>query len=226
MQRNERSTLDTFQRVKEFLSQHPLANEPDTLGAQAAELDDVIQRLSSEVVQQDSAIRFTRVHTGQERLLAETLYADHLQPISRIARGVFGKTGMDKAFRLPRQNVTVTLVAAARAMAVAAENERDVLVRHGLAQGFIEALKAAADALEVKRTDKTASARRRTTATASVQDQLKRGRNAVRMLDAVLLPRFRKDPQLLAAWKSAKRVRPTALPVAAEEGTDAALKVA
>jgi hypothetical protein len=47
------------------------------------------------------------------------------------------------------------------------------------------------------------------------------------LLDAVLLPRLKKDPQSLAAWKSAKRVRPTALPVAAAaEGTDAALKVA
>ncbi len=36
----------------------------------------------------------------------------------------------------------------------------------------------------------------RTTATASVQDQVKRGRKAVRLLDAVLLPRLRKDPQL------------------------------
>ena len=58
MRRYDRSTLDSFQRVKEFLTQHPLADAPDApdapdaLGAQAAELDDVIQRLSSEVVGQ------------------------------------------------------------------------------------------------------------------------------------------------------------------------------
>ena len=72
---------------------------------------------------------------------------------------------------------------------------------------------------------KTESGRLRTTATASVVEQLKRGRNAVRMLDAVLLPRLRKDPQLLAAWKSARKVRPTTSPVVAEP-SDAALKVA
>ena len=106
-------------------------------------------------------------------------------------------------------------------------SEREAFVRHGLPQDFIEQLKSAASALEETRTAKTRSARDRTTATASVQDQAKRGRKAVRLLDAVLLPRLRKDPQLLAAWKSAKRVRPTTLPVAAEEeGTDAALKVA
>ena len=226
MRRNERSSLDSFQRVKEFLTQHPLADEPEALGAQAAELDDVIQRLSSEVVGQDAGIRFTRAHIERERNLAETLYDDHMQPISRIARDVFGRSGMDKAFHMPRTRVIVPLVTAALAMAKAAEQERDVFVRHGLPMDFIEQLKSAASALEETRTAKTKSARDRTTATASVQDQAKRGRKAVRLLDAVLLPRLRKDPQLLAAWKSAKRVRPTALPVAADEGTDAALKVA
>jgi hypothetical protein len=224
VQRKDRSTLDSLQRVKEFLTQHPLADEPEALGAQAAELDDVLQRLSSEVVGQDAGIRFTRVHTERERVLARTLYSEHMQPISRIARDVFGLSGMDKAFRLPRTKVPVSIVAAALAMAEAAQKEKDVFLRHALAQDFIEQLKTAASALEENRTAKTESARRRTTATASVQDQLKRGRKAVRLLDAVLLPRLRKDPQLLAAWRSAKRVRPTT--VAGSVESQAQLKVA
>ncbi len=226
MRRNDRSTLDTLQRVKEFLTQNPLAAEPESLGAQAAELDDVIQRLSNEVVGQDAGIRFTRVHVERERNLAESLSADHMLPVSRVARDVFGRSGMDRAFRMPRTTVIVPLVAAAKAMANAAEQGKEVFVRHGLPKEFIEQLKSAASALEETRTAKTKSARDRTTATASVKDQVKRGRKAVRLLDAVLLPRLRKDPQLLAAWKSAKRVRPTALPVTAAAGTDAALKVA
>lgn len=225
MQRKDRSTLDSLQRVKEFLTQHPLADEPESLGAQAAELDDVLQRLSNEVVGQDAGKRFTRVHIGRERILRHSLYAEHMQPISRIARDAFGKTGMDRAFLLPRTKVTVPLVASARAMAQAAMKEKDVFLRHGLAQDFIEQLMAAASLLEETRTAKTESSRQRTTATAEVRQQLSRGRKAVRLLDAVLLPRFRKEPQLLAAWTSAKRVRPTAAPVVAET-SDAALKVA
>jgi len=226
MDRIGRSTLDSFQRVKEFLSQHPLSDEPQTLGVQAAELDDVIQRLSSEAVEQESRTRYTRVHTEYERTLRTTLYADHIQPISQIARDVFGVSGMDKAFRLPRSTkVNQPLIAAASAMAEAAEKEKDVFLRHGLGQDFIERLKAAALALEETRTAKNESRRRRTTATAMVRHQVSRGRKAVRLLNAVLLPRLKKDPQLLAAWKSARRVRPTTAPVVAVEG-DAALKVA
>ena len=130
---------------------------------------------------QDAGIRFTRVHIERERNLAETLYDDHMQPISRIARDVFGRSGMDKAFRMPRTRVIVPLVTAALAMAKAAEQEKEVFLRHGLPKDFIEQLKSAASALEETRTAKTRSARDRTTATASVQDQAKRGRKAVRL---------------------------------------------
>ena len=227
MRRKDRSTFDSFQRVKEFLTQHPLADEPASLGAQAAELDDVIQRLVDELVKQEAGTRYAQVHIERERTLRASLYADHLQPISRIARDVFGVSGMDRAFRLPRNvRVNQPLIAAARAMAEAAEKEKDVFLRHGLPQDFVEQLKAGTSALDDTRTAKTETARRRVTATASVQDQLKRGRKAVRLLDAVLATRLKKDPELLAAWRIARKVRSTAAPVVAVAGTDAALKVA
>ena len=70
MRRSDRSTLDSFQRVKEFLTQHPLSDAPDALSAQAAELDDVIQRLSSEVVGQDAGTRMCSVEPAWTRRLA------------------------------------------------------------------------------------------------------------------------------------------------------------
>ena len=103
------------------------------------------------------------------------------------------------------------LASAAGAMAEAAEKWKDVFVQHGLPAEFIDQLKAAALALENARTAKTESNRRRVTATAAVADQVKRGRKAVRVLDAILRPRLAKDPELLAAWRSAKRVPPQAV---------------
>jgi hypothetical protein len=35
------------------------------------------------------------------------------------------------------------------------------------------------------------------------------GRKAVRLLNTILQPRLAKDPERVAAWRSAKRVRPT-----------------
>ena len=210
MNRQDRSTLESLQRVQQFLAQYPVVESPDALGEQATELDAAIERLSTDAVDQEAGDRFVRVHIDAQRKLRQALYMEHMQPISRVAREVFGVTGMDKAFRLPRNvKVNQVLIAAAGAMAEAAEKEKTVFVRHGLPESFVDALKAAAKALDEARQAQRDSGRRRVGATAAVQAQIKRGRKAVRLLDAILKPRLAKDAQLLAAWRSAKRERPT-----------------
>ncbi len=208
MDRGGRSTLSSFQRVQEFLTQNTLADAPAGMGAQAAELGDVIARLTSESVGQEAGSRFVRVHAESQRTLREALLKEHMQPVSRVAREVFGATGMDKAFHMPRLvKANQPVLAAAGAMAEAAEKSKEVFLTHGLGPDFIEQLKSAAQALDTARNARAESARRRVTATAAVQDQLKRGRRAVRLLLAILAPRLAKDPELNAAWESAKRAR-------------------
>lgn len=226
MDRIARSALGSFERVQQFLTQHPLSDVAESLGEQATELDDVIMRLSSKSVDQEAGGRFVGVHAKSQRNLRVALYASHMQPVSRIAREVFGFSGMDRAFRMPKTSVAdKTLLAAAAAMAEAAEKENDVFRRHGLPQEFIEQLKAAATALGDARTAQNLSARRRVGATAAVKDQVKRGRKAVRLLNAILEPRLAQDPELWAKWRSAKRI-PPATAAGVPEPADAALKVA
>ena len=212
MERVVRNAVNTFERVHEFLAQHPWSDAPATLGAQATELDDVIAHVSLDSLDQEAGVRLVRAHAKSQRNLRNTLYTDHMHPISRVAREVFGVTGMDKAFRMPKPGAAnQTLIASAGAMAEVAEKEKDVLLKHGLPEDFIEQLKAAATSLADARSAKVQSARRRTTATAALDDQVKRGKKAVRLLDAILQPRLAKDPELLAAWESAKHVPPQAV---------------
>jgi hypothetical protein len=208
MDRGGRNLLSSFQRVQEFLSQHAVAGAPDGLGTQAAELGDVVKRLSSEAVDQEAGGRFVRVHVKSQREMREALWKQHLQPISRVAREVFGVTGMDKAFRMPKhRSVNQPLIASARAMVEAARKTEEVFLTHGLRADFIAQLEQATTELETVRTARVESARRRVTATAAVKEQLKRGRKAVRLLNAILAPRLAKDPELLRAWESARRTR-------------------
>ena len=202
-------TSGSFDRVKEFLTQHPFSDAPATLGAQATELDEVIAGLSTGTLDQEAGNRFALAHTASQRKLRSTLYTDHMQPISSIAREVFGATGMDHALRMPKPSVAnEKVIASARAMAEVATKEKDVFIQRGLPADFIEQLTASATAFADARLAKTESNRRRVTATAAVKDMLKRGRKAVRLLNAILKPRLAKDPELLAAWRSAKRVPP------------------
>ena len=52
MNRAGRSIFASFQRVQEFLAQHPLSEVPASLGAQATELGEVVARLTSGSVNQ------------------------------------------------------------------------------------------------------------------------------------------------------------------------------
>lgn len=226
MHRVGRSTLSSFQRVQEFLSQQPSSNVPEGLGAQKMELENVIVQLTSESVDQDAGERFARAHVESERKLREALWKDHMLPISLVAREVSGVSGMDRAFLMPKARSNQPMLAAAGAMALAAAREKDALLQHGLAPDFIERLTVAASALDGARIAKVESSRRRVTATATVKAQLKRGRKAVRLLDAILKPRLAGNPQLLAAWQSAKRVRPTTAAALTPEATTPELKVA
>ena len=209
MEKTVLSALGSFQRVEEFLTQHPWSDAPATLGLQATELHEIVASLLGDSVDQEAGSRFVSAHTESKRKLRRTLYTDHMLPLSRVAREVFGATGMDRAFRMPKSSVAnQKLLAAAGAMVEAASKEIDVFVKHGLSQDFVEQLTASATALASVQLAKTESGRRRTTATAAVNDQVKRGRKAVRLLDAILQPRLAKDPELLAAWRGAKRVPP------------------
>jgi hypothetical protein len=214
MDRRGRSSLSSFQRVQEFLAKYHVTNDTsETLGAQATELGEVIARLSTEAVDQEAGARFVRVHSESQRTLRDALYGDHMLPISRVAREVFGASGMDRAFAMPhKRSVNQTLLAAAGAMAQAARKNSEVFVKHGVPQDFVAQLTSCAAALETAQTAKVESGRRRVTATAALRDQLKRGRKAVRLLNAVLEPQLAKDPELLAAWRSAKRVPPQPTP--------------
>lgn len=108
---------------------------------------------------------------------------------------------------MPRNaRVNQKILAAAGAMAEATEKQKDVLLRHGLPPDLIERLRSGAAAVATAQNARTESSRRHVTATAAVNEQVKRGRRAVRLLNAILQPRLAKDPDLLAAWRSAKRV--------------------
>src|SRR5437667_10541867 len=102
MDRVVRAAVSSFERVHEFLTQHPLSDAPATFGAQSTELDDVIARLSGDSLDQEAGSRFVRAHTESQRKLRSTLYNDHMHPLSRVARDVFGVSAMDKAFRMPK----------------------------------------------------------------------------------------------------------------------------
>ncbi|MEX2177130.1 MAG: hypothetical protein WD801_00375 [Gemmatimonadaceae bacterium] len=209
MNREGRSTLSALQRVQEFLRQHPTLSAPE-LGEQVQELDEVVRQLLAESVDQARGMRFASAQVKSTEMVRQALYLDHMKPLAQVAREIFSGSGLDRAFRLTQPPTSEqALLAAAGAMVVAAEQQKDAFLRRGLPAGFIEQLEAAATAVAEVQRAKVEYRRQHIAATAAVKRLLRHGLRAVRLLNAILSPRLAKDPVLLAAWRSAKRVRPT-----------------
>jgi len=206
MNKNQRAALRRFRRVQEFLSTNPVAGAAGELGKQARVLAEVIQKISQDGEEMDASARLSRAETTRQRALRTTLRDRHMQPISRIARLVYGIPGMDRAFYMPRNRAdNDALLAAARGMAQAAAKHPDVFVEHGLPTTFIDDLRGATSELADALGARVENQRRRTVAVQSLTQQVKRGVTAVLMLDAVVTPRLTDDPELLASWQTVKR---------------------
>ena len=208
MKRPETDAYRCFRRVQEFLAAHPFADAPANLGRQASELDAVVSQLSQDALDQEAGHRLTKAETKHQKGLRAALWDRQMLPIARVAREVFGKSGVDKALTMPKKAVKhEAVINAARAMAEAAAQQSAVFVEHGLSNDFVAQLNQAANDLDTALKSRDTTRRRRLTATAGVAQQLKRGRRAVRLLNAILQPRLAQDPELLSAWESVRRVK-------------------
>jgi len=215
MNGQQRNTYRCFRRVQEFLANQQITDSPAAYGKQLTELDSVVGQLSKETLDQEAGYRLTTAESARQRGLRDALWNRHMLPVSRVAREVFGVTGMDKALRMPKRTAaSESLVVAATAMAEAAESRSPVFVEHGLSQDFASQLRDAAAALDESLGARDGTRRRRVTATAAVKDQLRRGQRAVRLLDAILKPKLSSNPDLLAAWNNARKRKPVSSPAA------------
>jgi hypothetical protein len=208
MNSESRNAHRCFRRVQEYLAANPLADAPVSLGRQSQELDEVVDQLTAAAADQEAGSRLTKAETQRQRELREQLWSRHMLVISRIAREVLGLQGMDKALKLPnRRKPHETILASADAMAEAASKQQELFIQHGLSADFVAQLRAATAALRTSLGTRDGTRRRKMTGTAGLSVQLKRGKRAVRMLNAILEPHLALDPERLAAWNAVRRVQ-------------------
>lgn len=203
-----RSTYRCFRRVEEFLAAHNLEEGSATLGKQAAELKDVVEQLSRQSLDQEAGFRLTKAQTKHQRELRQQLWERHMLPIALVAREVFGIEGLDRALKLPPvSSPNERVVSAAGAMAEAAARQEPVFIEHGLAPDFAAQLRSAAAELATVMGTRDGNQRRQVEATAAVRVLVRRGRRALRLLNAVVRPRLAHDQGLLAAWDTVRSVK-------------------
>jgi hypothetical protein len=171
-------------------------------------MDAAIADLARLIADQEASALQGRGTTQRLRALRRVLVRDHLRPLSQIAREAELALPELAPFRMPRGRPSVErLAATARGMALAAEPYTALFVDAGLREGFLDRLVAAADAMIDAVGERAVHRVERHRATVGIRVALLQSRRAVRVFDSLVASAWADEPGLLAAWRSAKRVR-------------------
>ena len=135
------------------------------------------------------------------------LLRDHMVKIARIAKAERRTVPALAGLKLLRGRPGITkLLDRATAMAVIAEEHRDVFIARGCKPTFVEDLRDAMSAIVETMTSRTRHWGDRSGATKGIDAVLQRCRDDLGVLDGFVMSEAQDDPALLAAWKSVKRV--------------------
>lgn len=207
MERKQKQQIEAYGRIRAFLADHPLES-PTTYGAPQRMLEEVIARLDSLAVTKSEGGREYGGGTIRLKALHRELRVRHLRPIAAIARAVMGEApGIGVALRLPANSVAVTrLVTEAQAIRNAVSPYAESFVENGRPIDFLQQVDAAVAALQGCLVARDRRKVERMGARKAIRDEIRRGRNAVDMLDAVVRSRFVNAPFTLAKWEAARRL--------------------
>ncbi|HVT39694.1 MAG TPA: hypothetical protein VHE78_11655 [Gemmatimonadaceae bacterium] len=214
MNSQQERTLQAFRRMQGWLAAQPeLATGPSSaadtpLARQVAALGVVVQQFTTRAAQQQSAGRGGKGSTAEARVLRVELIKQHMQPVADMAKAVIPDVvRMTEALRLPGIRLsTERLLAAAEAMAKAAEQYKTQLVQRGLPPDFVEQLRGVAAAYKQAidaRGQHIANGRGATEGLATARAE---GRKLVLSLSVIINKRLRGDSVALAEWNQLKRV--------------------
>jgi hypothetical protein len=207
MRQRQAQLRDTLVRVQRFLDENAAALEGvNSSGARRA-LDDAAAHLTEHSVAQREHIIGATGETRKQRALRLALRNRHLRPIANVAAASLGDVPEIGALRLPSKDLRGSrLVTAADAMANAAAPYAATFIGAGLKPDFLDALRALTREFEASHGERSDHVIARQASTIALGVETAGGRAALHLLDAAIQQQLPYDAQLLAEWKSVRRI--------------------
>ncbi len=207
MQSTHATILNTLTRVQRFLDLNgPTLGNINDSGYRAV-LDDVVTTLSAHAITQTTSKRVGAAETAKERVLRNALKLNHMRPIATVAAAQLRQVPEFLALKMPPITSTSrALIAWAGAMGAAASTYSKTFVDAGLSESFLTDMQTAAATLNTAITSRGATQSTLRGASAGLDAEAQRGRQAVKVLDALVEPLIAGNISLLSQWKSAKRI--------------------
>lgn len=199
-----RRTLETAARVREFLRAHPLEGTSYTNAL--ARFEELLARAQGLLVQQREGTIVARAASARRKELRHVLHFELLRHLVRV--GVVAakdRAELAKQFRLPRGS-HLAFLTAAKGMLAKAEAQKDALVGEGMSETLLEDLGKAVGEFEAASEASRAGRRDHVGARIELAGITLEITERIRLLDGLVRYRFRKDGELVGAWKSASNV--------------------
>jgi hypothetical protein len=203
---DSRRKVEMGVRALEFSRAHP-DTEP-AMAATVARLEQLLARAKeTATVQRDGFIHVHAAAARKEELQRQMRAAPiaHLAEVGRAAAREEHELGKTFAFR-PGASTHFALLTAARSMAVAAQEHRELLTRYGLSQSVLDEFVQMIDQFEAAMARGHEGRTAHVGATRELRALATEIVRAVRVMDARNRQRFAQDEQLLGSWISASTV--------------------
>jgi hypothetical protein len=173
-----------------------------------ARLEERLARANKLIELQRDGFAQVRGVTVRKRELRRALRRTQLMHLARVAQGAAAEVpGLREKFILPReQSPYLEFQAAAHALLAEAQNQKELLVKHGLAETLLEGLVKNMDQFD-KAVEQGAIARRAHVGASAeldvIGDEIV---HLVKVMDALNRFRFAGAAEVLAEWESARNV--------------------
>lgn len=206
MNKRTRRGLDTAHRVFDLSQKH--ATDIQAYVETMALFKEKLAQADALAEQQEAGDQDAGVAREVKDILREKIETEYVSHMARIARTALpNDPALRRRFRPPNHRLSrQDFVSAMRAMLAAAAARKDVFIAAGMAPTFVEDLETLLTEYLGAISEKNFGEALRVGAVAELPVVVKELGALTRVLDAINKKRWAKNPQLLAAWRSAKDV--------------------
>jgi len=205
-----RRKLEMATRVRTFSRAHP-STEPTyttVLGRLEERLTEA-EAIATTHHEARVAAHAARLHRKELRRIVHFQLLKYLVAVGSVVGKARGEPAGGAQFRLPSVSANnQAFLTAVKALAAAAEQQRDVLVAGGMAPALLEELQQKLAEFETASEEARAKRLSHIGARADLEKIAGELMDQVRVLDGINRWRFAKDPEVMAEWDAARHLPP------------------
>lgn len=222
MQNRHKLVLLVLARIQAFLDSHSGVMRTLNQSELRAALDELVSGCESSAEAQVASACRKKKRLAERRARREELRRQHLRPIIALARSKDDENPYLGSLRMPGNDESdSSLRSTAHAIAMIVDQQKGAFLDAGFPDDFVEQLRNAVEALEAAAAEYERARMDGVHATLTLGALVPRASQLVRVLNALVIARIRRNKSLMAEWQRAISFKRSAAKVRAQAGPKA-----